>query len=102
MALDRFYRLICVKKITYFKASKLYDEMNAFICDERERLNREMTSQLLTKLQREQSEKEIEIKILQRDVTIFTLQDLWTSFSLDGLKKIEKAASISLILNLPN
>ena len=71
MALDRFYRLICVKKITYFKASKLYDEMNAFICDERERLNREMTSQLLTKLQREQSEKEIEIKILQRDVTIF-------------------------------
>ena len=45
--------------------------MNAFICDERERLNREMTSQLLTKLQREQSEKEIEIKILQRDVTIF-------------------------------
>lgn len=41
--------------------------MNAFICDERERLNREMTSQLLTKLQREQSEKEIEIKILQRE-----------------------------------
>jgi len=76
--------------------------MNAFICDERERLNREMTSQLLTKLQREQSEKEIEIKILQRDVTIFTQQDLWTSFSLDGLKKIEKAASIPLILNLPN
>ena len=70
LALDRFYRLICVKKITYFKASKLYDEMNAFICDERERLNREMTSQLLTKLQREQSEKEIEIKILQRNIAI--------------------------------
>ena len=48
--------------------------MNAFICDERERLNREMTSQLLTKLQREQSEKEIEIKILQRNITI-----LWHS-----------------------
>ena len=74
LTLDRFYRLICVKKITYFKASKLYDEMNAFICDERERLNREMTSQLLTKLQREQSEKEIEIKILQRNITI-----LWHS-----------------------
>ena len=44
--------------------------MNAFICDERERLNREMTSQLLTKLQREQSEKEIEIKILQRNAII--------------------------------
>ena len=68
--MGRFNRLICVKKITYFKASKLYDEMNAFICDERDRLNREMTSQLLTKLQREQSEKEIEIKILQRKSTI--------------------------------
>ena len=47
--------------------------MNAFICDERERLNREMTSQLLTKLQREQSEKEIEIKILQRNFIILIL-----------------------------
>ena len=40
--------------------------MNTFISDERERLNREMTNQLLTKLEREQNEKEIEIKILQR------------------------------------
>ncbi len=40
--------------------------MNAFISDERERLNREMTHQLLNKLKKEQNEKEIEINILQR------------------------------------
>ena len=58
--------LIESRRLNKLQASKLYDEMNAFISDERERLNKEMTTQLLAKLQKEQREKEIDIQILQR------------------------------------
>ena len=59
--------LIESRRLNKLQASKLYDEMNAFISDERERLNKEMTTQLLAKLQKEQREKEIDIQILQRE-----------------------------------
>ena len=59
--------LIESRRLNKLQASKLYNEMNAFISDERERLNKEMTTQLLAKLQKEQREKEIDIQILQRE-----------------------------------
>ena len=48
--------------------SKLYDEMSSFMTDERERLGREMTNRLISKLQAQQKEQGFFFKSLTASI----------------------------------
>ena len=58
------------RRMNKLQVSKLYDEMNSFMTDERERLGREMTNHLIARLQEQQREQEREIQILQREKSV--------------------------------
>ena len=45
------------RRMNKLQMSKLYDEMSSFMTDERERLGREMTNRLISKLQAQQKEQ---------------------------------------------
>jgi hypothetical protein len=55
------------RKLSKLQMKKLYDEMNTFISDERDRLGREMTSQLIRKLEEQQVRQNTEVFILSKE-----------------------------------
>ncbi|CAG5083018.1 Oidioi.mRNA.OKI2018_I69.PAR.g10258.t1.cds [Oikopleura dioica] len=55
------------RKLSKLQMKKLYDEMNTFISDERDRLGREMTSQLIRKLEEQQNQQNTEVFILSKE-----------------------------------
>ena len=52
------------RRMNKLQMSKLYDEMSSFMTDERERLGREMTNRLISKLQAQQKEQGLFFKSL--------------------------------------
>ena len=52
------------RRMNKLQMSKLYDEMSSFMTDERERLGREMTNRLISKLQAQQKEQGSFLRLL--------------------------------------